>query len=83
MHDNDLKTYLVEGSEWFKKHHLPESFPAFVAQIPDAINRLTTSMERQSESNDKLSRSIKHATWAGVAVACLVLIWDMLKTFYL
>lgn len=81
MENKELKSFLEEGTDWFKNQRLPDFFPAFVAQIPDSINKLTTSLENQSKSNDRLSSSIKYATWLGVSVAALALILDLIKTF--
>jgi hypothetical protein len=76
-----INSFLKEGSEWFKSHHLPQAFPAFIAQIPDSINKLTVSLEKQSNSNDRLSSSIKYATWFGVSITGLTLVWDLIKAF--
>lgn len=83
MENQELKSFLKEGSDWFKNHHLPQAFLAFISQIPDAINKLTTSLEKQSNSNDRLSSSIKYATWFGVSLAGLALVWDLVKTFWI
>lgn len=76
-----IEKFLTEGAEWFEKQHLPSAFPAFVAQIPDAITKLEKSITLQSESNSKLSKSITIATWILVGVAFLTLGWDVYKTF--
>jgi hypothetical protein len=78
-----LNNFLKEGETWFKKYHFPETFPCFIAQIPDAINKFSESVNKQAESNKMLSESIKYATWAAVVVAFLALAWDIIKTFYL
>ncbi len=81
MENKELKSFLEEGADWFKNQRLSDFFPAFVAQISDSINKLTISLENQSKSNDRLSSSIKYATWLGVSVATLALVWDLIKTF--
>lgn len=75
-----VNSFLKEGEGWFKKHQLPLFFPAFIAQIPDAINKFSDSVSAHAKSNDTLSSSIKSATWVGVSVAFLALVWDILKT---
>jgi len=78
-----IERFLVEGAEWFKEQHLPLAFPAFIAQIPDAISKLENSIATQSDSNNKLSESITVATWVLALIATLTLIWDLCKTFYI
>lgn len=83
LDNQQLNKFLKEGEAWFKKHHLPQFFPAFIAQIPEAINKFSESIAKHAESNEKLSKSIKYATWLAGSVALVALIWDMFKTFIL
>lgn len=74
-----LNNFLKEGEEWFKESHFPKFFPAFVAQIPDAINKFSESVKIQAESSENLSRSITRATWV---VACSAVVTIALTLFY-
>lgn len=77
-----LKNFLKEGIDWFKKYHSYQAFPVFIAQIPEAINKFSESVNKQAESNKKLSQSINYATWVAVIITLLALAWDIFKTFY-
>ena len=78
-----VEKFLTEGEEWYRTQHLPSAFPAFIAQIPDAISKLEKSISLQSESNSKLSKSVTLATWVLATVAIVTLAWDVYKTFYI
>lgn len=78
-----LQLFLKEGEDWFKNQHFPKAFPAFVAQIPDSIKELSKNITEQSLSNEKLSNSIKIATWVLATVAIVTLVWDIIKTLYI
>ncbi len=51
--------------------------------IKDAISKFEATAKKANESSDKLAKAITIATWAGVGIAALTLIWDFYKTICL
>jgi hypothetical protein len=73
--DDKWDTFLWKMSWFHSNIHIPGAPPH------DAINHLSDMLNSASKSSDKLTRSIRRATWVGGIAATLGVIIAMISLF--